>query len=565
MKKIILLVASIAFLISPALAQEINGDWTGTLKVGAAELRVALHITRNSDGSLNASFDSIDQNALGIPASLITVADSNLTIVFDAIQSRYEGVYDPAANAIEGTWKQGGQSIPLSFSPKVDPPEVQSGFKSPPDIDGTWMGTLDPGTIKLRIVFHITSTEKGITATLDSPDQNARGIPVTSANYSNATLSIEIKPLGAAFTGTANRERTEIRGTFTQAGADFPLVLNRVDDASILERRRPQNPTKPYPYIEEEVAYKNRSAGIQLGGTLTIPSGSGPFPAVVLISGSGAQDRDESIMGHKPFLVLADYLTRNGIVVLRADDRGVGKSGGNPVTATSADFATDAEAGVAFLKTRPEVNADRIGLIGHSEGGLIAPMIASRNEDVAFIVLMAGTGVPGDKILEEQARLILEATGVRGEDLEKAVAIQRESLYLIKNENDTAKLEQALREKLAGQMPEGMLKSQLNNINTAWFRYFLEYDPAVELRKVKCPVLAINGEKDLQVSPKQNLPAIRDALEAGGNDRFEIIEFLGLNHLFQTAETGHPNEYGDIEETIAPVVLETISSWILKQ
>ncbi|MEJ2110247.1 MAG: alpha/beta fold hydrolase [Acidobacteriota bacterium] len=431
------------------------------------------------------------------------------------------------------------------------------------DITGDWLGILDPGTIKLRIVFHITNAPDGLEATLDSPDQNARGIPITTVSQNGSQVLLEIKSLSASYKGTVNPVMTSIDGTFTQGGASFPLVLNRIEDTSALERRRPQNPEKPYPYDEEDVVYENGSAGINLGGTLTIPSGSGPFPAVVLISGSGVQDRDESILGHKPFLVLADHLTRNGIAALRSDDRGIGKSGGDPNLATTADFATDAEAAVAFLETRPEVDKKKIGLIGHSEGGLIAPMAASRNDHISFIVMMAGTGVPGDEILEEQVRLILEASGVRGAELEEAVRIQRESLALIKEEKDPEKLQKSLQEKLAGQMPEGLLKNQLNAINTAWFRYFLEYDPADALKKVRCPVLAIGGEKDLQVPPGQNLPAIRAALQEGGNSNFKVIEFPGLNHLFQTAGTGHPNEYGEIEETISPVVLDTISDWIL--
>jgi len=433
------------------------------------------------------------------------------------------------------------------------------------DITGAWMGTLEPGAVKLRLVFHISNTETGLVATMDSPDQNAKGLPVTSVARDGSSLTLEMKALGVTFTGTISKDLTAIEGTFTQGGASFPLILKPVKDTSELERRRPQNPTMPYPYNEEEVVFENSTAGIKLGGSLTIPTGEGPFSAVVLISGSGAQDRDESIMGHKPFLVLADHLTRNGIAVLRADDRGIGKSGGNPNISTSADFATDIEAAVDFLKTRPEVDEGKIGLIGHSEGGLIAPMIASRNKDIAFIVMMAGTGVPGDKILEVQVRMILEASGVRGAQLEEAVAIQRDSLALIQQEKDPAKLQKALQDKLAGQMPEGMLQTQLNAINTPWFRYFLEYDPATALRQVRCPVLALNGEKDLQVSPKQNLPAIRSSLEEGGNSNFEIIEFPGLNHLFQTAATGHPNEYGEIEETMSPDVLNKISAWILEQ
>jgi pimeloyl-ACP methyl ester carboxylesterase len=331
-----------------------------------------------------------------------------------------------------------------------------------------------------------------------------------------------------------------------------------------LQRRRPQEPVKPYPYREEDVLYDNKVSGNQLAGTLTIPSGSGPFPAVVLITGSGPQDRDESIMGHKPFLVLADHLTRKRIAVLRVDDRGVGKSTGTFATATTADFATDVEAGIAYLKTRQEIDARQIGLIGHSEGAIIAPMIAARNHNVAFIVMMAGSGVPGDDIIVAQVELLSENAGQSHAAAMKAGARQREILALLKQNQDTASLEKALREKLAGQVLESRISTAVAQLTSPWYRYFIAYDPGPALRKVTCPVLALNGEKDLQVPPMQNLPAIRKELEAAGNKNFEVDELPGLNHLFQTARTGSPEEYPEIEETISPKVLEIISGWILK-
>ena len=371
---------------------------------------------------------------------------------------------------------------------------------------------------------------------------------------------------GGAFEGKISADLTTIDGTYSWTGGALPLVVKRVKDASTLERRRPQNPVKPYPYREEQVSYVNKSAqGVTLAGTLTIPPGKGPFPAVLLIAGSGPNDRDETLLGHKPFLVLADYLTRKGITVLRVDDRGVGKSTGNRwPDATTADFATDAEAGVAYLKTRSEVDPHKIGLIGHSEGGLIAPMVAASDPDVAFIVMMAGLGVPGDEVLLEQGVLISEAAGASPAAAEKAAAARRELFMLIKQEKDNALLEQELREKLAGQ-PEAQINVEIKAFTSPWFRYLIAYDPAPALRNVKCPVLAINGEKDLQVAPNQNLPAIRKALTEGGNQHVEIDELPSLNHLFQTAKTGPPTEYGEIEETMSPVAMEKIASWILME
>ncbi len=414
-------------------------------------------------------------------------------------------------------------------------------------------------------MFHIVNTADGLTATLDSPDQGAKGIPTTSVTREGASLKIEVKSLGGAFEGKIATDLSTIDGNFTQLGSTHPLILKRVKDQAELELKRPQNPVKPYPYRDEDVSYDNKAQKVTLAATLTIPQGKGPFPAVVLITGSGPQDRDESLMGHKPFLVLSDYLTRHGIAVLRADDRGTAKSTGTFAGATTADFATDTEAGIAYLKTRSEVDPHKIGLVGHSEGGDIAPLIAARNKDVAFIVMMAGTGVPGDQILVAQGEAIEVASGKSPEVAAKDAAKERELLTLVETEKDDSVLEKKLREKLAGEVPEAQIGAQIKEITSPWFRYFLIYDPATALRKVTCPVLVLNGEKDKQVLPSQNLPPIRKALEEAGNKHFEIDELPGLNHLFQTAKTGAIFEYSQIEETMSPVVLGKIANWILKQ
>lgn len=443
------------------------------------------------------------------------------------------------------------------------PTPLARGNATPSDIDGDWLGTVDLGPMKLRMVLHLLTTESGLQATMDSPDQNASGIPVDQTIRSGDNLQLVMKTLRAEIEGKFSADRTTFTGTLHQ-GADFPLVLKRVNSkAELAPKRRPQDPVRPYPYREEDVRYKNPSAGNELAATFTIPAGQGPFPAVVLLTGSGPQDRDESLLGHKPFLVLSDYLTRRGIAVLRADDRGVGKSTGNFSTATTADFATDAEAGIAFLKTRPEVDLKKIGLVGHSEGGIIAPMVAARNPHVAFIVMMAGSGVRGDQILAAQTQLISEASGVGHEQAEKNAAKEREILALVMQEKDNAVLEKKLREKLAGE-PEATATAAIAQINSPWMRYFISYDPATSLRKVRCPVLALNGSKDLQVPSMQNLSAIRKALEEGGNKNIETVELPGLNHLFQTANTGAPSEYAQIDETIAPVALDKIATWITK-
>lgn len=437
---------------------------------------------------------------------------------------------------------------------------------APSEIDGSWLGSLDTGAIKLRIVFKIVNTADGLTAQLQSPDQSPAWINTTSVARNGNALTIAIKALGIDFEGKTGADLASIDGTFTQSGMAMPLKLKRIKDQSELEIRRPQNPVKPYPYREEDVTYANKAAGNTLAATLTIPPGKGPFPAVLPIVGSGPHDRDESLLGHKPFLVLSDYLTRKGIVVLRADKRGVGKSTGDYAKATTADFAADAEAGVAYLKTRSEVDVHKIGLIGHSEGAIIAPMAALADRDVAFIVMMAGSGVPGDQIIVEQGRLIAEAGGESKEKAAEDADKQRETLTLVETEKDPATLDRLLTVKLAAEgAPDAQIAAQIKAVTSPWFRFFLTYDPATALRKLTCPVLALNGSLDLQVPPAQNLPAIRKALAEAGNQHAEVDELPGLNHLFQTAKTGSPAEYGQIEETISPVALDKIASWILKQ
>lgn len=556
----------ILFLAATCMAQssDIAGDWQGTLNTGMGELRLVLHITKAPDGALKATLDSVDQNANGIPVDSVVLKNSKLNLNIGAVHGAYEGTVSPDAQTISGTWTQ-NTPLPLDFKRTAHPLKTEHKAAKPSDIDGAWMGTLDLGAAKLRVVFHIVNTEDGLTATMDSPDQNVKGMPTTSVTRDGATLKIEAKNIDGIFEGKIAADLSSIDGTFTQMGASHPLVLKRVKDQAELELKRPQVPTKPYPYREEEVTYRNSVQDVTLAATLTIPPGKGPFPGVVLITGSGPQDRDEGLMGHKPFLILSDYLTRHGIAVLRADDRGTGKSTGNFGTATTADFATDTEAGINFLKTRPEVDPHKIGLIGHSEGGIIAPMIAARNKDAAFIVMMAGTGVPGDQVIAAQSEAIEIANGKTPEEAKKDTEKDREIIALVETEKDPAVLERKVREKLAGTVAEAQIGVEIQRATSPWARYFLTYDPATALRKVTCPVLVLNGSLDKQVLPDQNLPPIRKALQEAGNKHFEIDELQGLNHLFQTAKTGSPMEYAQIEETMSPVALEKIATWIQKQ
>ena len=435
-----------------------------------------------------------------------------------------------------------------------------------PGVEGSWFGTLDVGAVKLRLNLKVVKgTDGALSAKMDSLDQGAKDLPVTMIRQSGASVECELKPIGGAYAGTIKPDGSEMAGTWKQSGASFPLTFRRVD--KVPELARPQAARKPYTYTEEEVTYENKAGGSKLAGTLTAPLGNGPFPAVLLITGSGPQDRDESLMGHKPFFVLSDYLTRNGIAVLRVDDRGVGGSTGETKSATTEDFAGDVLAGVEFLKTRgPKIDPKRIGLIGHSEGGVIAPMVAVRSKDVAFIVLMAGTGVPGEQVLYEQGAAIAKAMGGSPAAIAQNRALQEQMMAISKAEADPAVRQTRLNElKNKLNLPNAaQVGVQFQMAGTPWFRYFLMYDPAATLKKVTCPVLAINGELDLQVLPDQNLPAIEQALKAGANRDYTVVKLPKLNHLFQTAKTGSPAEYAAIEETIAPLALETIGGWIGK-
>ncbi len=443
-------------------------------------------------------------------------------------------------------------------------------------IEGTWLGTLKFAGTELRVVFKILKSPDGkLTATLDSPDQGAKDIPVEEVAFQNGHLRLDAKSINGVFEGDIKEDNSTIQGQWKQGGVSVPLVLQRTD--KVPEVLRPQEPKPPYPYDEKEVVYENKKAGVKLAGTLTLPRSEGPFSAVLLITGSGPQDRNETVFGHRPFLVLADYLTRRGIAVLRVDDRGVGKSTGSFATATSDDFSGDVLAGVEYLKSLKEVNPKQIGLIGHSEGGLIAPMAATQSPDVTFIVMMAGTGLTGEQILYLQSALILKASGASDEVIAKDRKLKEQMFAVLKEKQDPTAIEKKLRmlltdalaqmseeEKQAMGYSPDMLDMSIRELLSPWLRYFLTYDPKPTLMKVKCPVLAINGEKDLQVPPKENLRAIEEALKAGGNKDYTVKELPGLNHLFQTTATGSPTEYSKIEETISPAALTIIGDWIVE-
>jgi alpha-beta hydrolase superfamily lysophospholipase len=440
-------------------------------------------------------------------------------------------------------------------------------------IAGSWLGKINAGAMDLRIVFNLILVgNDSLTATLDSPDQGAKGIKIGPVVIDGDKIKISAPLLRGEYNGTLKND-TLFEGEWTQSGRTTPLNINKLK--TTLTINRPQEPKPPYPYTSENVIFSNEKFNIKLAGTLTIPAGPGPFKAVILITGSGAQNRNEEIMGHKPFLVIADYLSRNGIAVLRYDDRGVGASQGNYATATSADLATDAEAAFNYLKNNPKIISNEIGLMGHSEGGLIAPIAASSNKEIAFIVSLAGTGVTGEKIILRQSQDISRISGISEENIKESTAINKKLYAVLKKEKDNAKAESKIltlyAEELAKKKtPEADIEKSVNQLKASfgattytWFRYFIMTDPAKYWKKVDCPVLALNGEKDLQVSADENLPAIEKALKSGGNKNVKTIKPEGLNHLFQHSKTGLPSEYSGIEETFSTEVLKIISDWIL--
>ncbi|MEJ5171663.1 MAG: alpha/beta fold hydrolase, partial [Fimbriimonadales bacterium] len=404
------------------------------------------------------------------------------------------------------------------------------------------------------------------------PEQGARGIPVSLFERGKGELRFEVKAIGASFSGKLNEAGTRAVGVFRQNGVELPLTLVQ-GEPKIEPPKRPQTPQPPFPYDVEEVEFDNPEAlGVRLAGTLAKPKGPGPFPCVVMISGSGPQDRDETLFDHKPFAVWADALARAGVASLRYDDRGVGKSKGLFSTATTDDFASDARAAVRYLLSQTDVDPKRIGLMGHSEGGLIAPMAAADNPDVAFVVLLAGTAVPGRDILVLQSRLIAEAEGVTPEEARKAAELNDALVAAVLSEEDRDKAEQAALAVLnarIGEVPEkdreaamAARRRQVAQLNTPWMRRFLKLDPKEHLRRLQVPVLAVWGENDLQVPPSQNLQPAREALSHNPNAELKVLSML--NHLFQLSATGRVSDYGKIEETVNEIALREVVGWIVR-
>lgn len=425
-------------------------------------------------------------------------------------------------------------------------------------VSGYWKGTLDLGPQQLEIGFDIKNDDS-LTAALDVPAQGAYGIPAECSFIDN-DLIINIKSIGATYKGSQNDEK--IVGTFSQSGMDFPLELTKSDRQQV-KKVRPQDPKEPFNYKVEDVSFENSVDNITLAGTLTMPNGDGPFPAVVLVTGSGTQNRNEELMDHRPFLVVADHLTRNGIAVLRYDDRGFAPSQGDASTATSADLANDAQAAFNYLLSRKEIDHDNIGIIGHSEGGMINFMVAAREPRVAFIVSLAGPAFKGCVLLKQQQRDILKAQGYSDEAIDFVNATNSIIIDIVEQSSDIDSAVAEINRYLAqfGTSQE-TINQYTGQLCSPWMYYFLRHDPTDDIVAAQCPALLLNGTKDLQVNANQNLLQFKRIAKQQGKKNFVIRKMKGLNHLFQHCTTGHPDEYYEIEETIAPEVLDIMTNFI---
>lgn len=432
---------------------------------------------------------------------------------------------------------------------------------------GVWAGALSVGAMRMRLQLTIRRDSTGALAgIMKAIDQGGREIPAIVEAHGDS-LSFAIPSQRVTYSGIMSAAGDSIRGTFVQ-GQALPLTFVRSDAAA--SAGQGQEPSTPFPYQTRDVTFES-APGVRLAGTIDVPPGTGPFPTVIFVTGSGPQDRDEAIMGHRPFLVIADYLARHGIASLRYDDRGTAQSTGNFEASTSADFAADAEAAVRFVQGIPHL-ASTVGILGHSEGGLIGPMVAARTRDVGFLVLLAGPGVPGDSLSLLQMIAQGRARGAPAARLDDAVRVNRMLFTAVRSARDSADAAAriaAAKITLLAQLPEDKRDAASRQIDqttarllSPWMRFFLKYDPRSALRQIRIPVLALDGSLDTQVPAQQDLEGINGALQAAGNRDYRVVELPGLNHLFQNAKTGLAAEYGAIEETISPPVLELIATWI---
>ena len=566
-----LLIAPTAFAAGPPAA----GHWEGAITLPTGPLKIAVDLAE-AGGEWSGTIDIPAQGLRGFALADVSVEDKNITFKLPKIPGNpgFAGTLSEGGDTLSGDFTQGGASLKfeLKRGAKAAGPEFVTGE----GLAGSWQGELDAGVAKLRTVLNFEGGGDGLTGELVSVDQGGARVPLKDVTLKGRRVSFAAPAAAASFAGEMTADGSRIDGTFSQGGRKMGLSVGRLAGEAETPRR-PQEPDGPLPYEARDVTFPGGGEGVTLAGTLTVPPGEGPFPAVALLTGSGPQDRDEAVMGHRPFLVLADHLTRSGVLVLRFDDRGVGESTGSFGKATVADFADDAAAAVAFLLKQPEVDASRLGLVGHSEGGLSGPMAAAETGDVKFLVLLAAPGVPMSELLVRQAADAVRTAGGDEAAAARQAEVQRRALAVVRDlegpdDPGVAKL-RAVFEESRATMPEALrdgnadaaVADAVRLATTDWFRGLVRADPRDVLRRIGVPVLALNGGKDVQVAADENLPAIAAALREGGNGDVTTRAFPDLNHLFQHAETGAVSEYATIEETFAPEVLEVISDWIAER
>jgi uncharacterized protein len=546
----------------PAVA----GSYAGTLQAGAAQLHLVLHLIQNANGSLSGTLDSLDQGVYDIAATHVAKLESKLNLDVASVGAHFEGKISADHKTIDGTWTQGNVALPLVLhrrSANAASPKAKDAIFP---IEGNWQSALETHGMRLRLQLHVShDTERELIAALDSLDQGISGLPTSNVSLEENDFYFEIPAVEGSFTGKFDPAKNTLIGKWSQTGAEQDLEFRRSDEP--LPLLRPQNPVPPFPYRVEAVSFSNTPANVELSGTLTLPKGSGPFPAAILIAGSGPNDRDETVAGHKPFLILADSLTRKGIAVLRYDKRGIGSSTGSVDSATTLDLASDTQAAVAYLKTRKDIDSKKLGLIGHSEGAMIAPYVANHSQDISWVVLLAPPATTGEGTLINQSGLIGEVGGLSGPQLLASLTFDRAAYEVVRKEKDPEaireKVKQLVKESgLDAALPPAALETQLRMLTSPWFRFFLDYDPLPTLQALRTPTLALYGHNDLQVPPKFNLSLTRKALTEAANSDFDVRELPELNHLFQHSFSGSPTEYEAIVETFAPEALEVISDWI---
>jgi len=579
MRRILLVISVVVYASAVQAGDEVHeallGGWQGMLEAGGTQLTVRFHIGKDDTGALTGTMDSPDQGVTGLPMTSISLSGRDLDIDIAAVAGRLTGRVSEHERRIEGHWHQAGQSFDIALKP-IDPEQDSIGDSTGLALDrsiwarvaGYWRGELKtPGTT-LALGLEFTEPGEPLQIFLDSPDQGVEGIPATGLRHHDGRLTVLFASLAAELRLALESET--LQGVWIQAGQEMPVEFSRGERPQ--PPARPQTPEAPFPYEAHTIRFPSMSGDFELAGTLLVPD-TVPAAAVVLVTGSGPQDRDESIAGHRPFLILADNLARRGIAVLRYDDRGVGESGGNHGTASLSDFTDDAAAAVKALRANLGAREISIGMIGHSEGGMIAPGVANR-EQLDFVVLLAAPGIRVSELLPLQQRLILEAGNADADSTAQSIETTRQLLRIIEDEPDDAQARQKIRALFARRIGETdgpeMTAEQIEQAADAavrrtinpWFRELITVDPLAEMRRIQGRVLALYGELDLQVPPGRNAAPVRQALGHLPPSAFSVETLPDLNHLFQPAKTGHPSEYAQIATTISPVALQRIGDWI---